>query len=230
MDRGFLPPPEQLDAFMKGCRLLGLSPSLEMLAIFEAYHDHLLSWNARINLISRNDQGWIYIQHFLDSLSALPFLDLSGHPTVLDLGAGAGFPGLPIYIVHPDLRLDLLESKQKKVAFLSSLIRRLGFSEVSVFCDRAEHLACEPLYQARYRLILARAVADLPSLVEWSWPLLQAGGSLVAYKGPDFQEEVAHLQRTPLHLRIAALEVSPVHPGINRLTGKDRYIVTVRRA
>jgi 16S rRNA (guanine527-N7)-methyltransferase len=134
----------------------------------------------------------VQIKHFLDSLSCL--LVLAGLPREewrgLDIGAGAGFPGLPLKIARPQMELALLEAKKKRVQFLQHLVGRLELSGIEVVRGRAEELGHKQGHREGYDLVLARAVATLPVLLEYALPLCRTGGMLIAQKGPDIKEEL----------------------------------------
>ena len=219
-----------LNVLVEGAKHLGLELDDRRISLFAAYRDHLLLWNARINLISRADEDRIPTHHFLDSLSGLPFLDLPPCPILLDLGSGAGFPGLPLRIVRPQMRIVLLDSKRKKSHFLESIARHLALTDIHPICARAEALAVAPEHRTRYHTVLARGISDLSTLLDLAWPLLRPGGALVAYKGPDVPEEIDALQRHARRATIAKVHTFPVPEEIDRITGKSRIIVRIHNA
>ncbi len=169
-------------------RLLGLELTPAQLAAFQRYRDELLAWNERAGLTTIVDDEGVQIQHFLDSLSCLlawPGESANwpiGKSTVVDIGAGAGFPGLPLRIVCPNLRLTLVESTRKKADFLRHVVGVLGLEDVTVLPVRAEDIGRDPAHRAQYDVALARAVADLRVLAEYALPLLRVGGVLIAQK------------------------------------------------
>ncbi len=150
----------------------------------------LLEWNQRINLISPNDEDRIAERHILESLAVLSVWDFPNESTVLDLGSGGGFPGIPLKIIRPDLAMTLLESRQKKTLFLNTAVRELKLENCRVVNARAEELSGE-----KYSIVIARAVADLKTLWEWSWPLLISGGVLLAMKGGELDDELQALKK-----------------------------------
>ena len=168
-------------------RLLGLDLTPAQLAAFQRYHDELLAWNERAGLTTIVDDEGVQIQHFLDSLTCL--LAWAGNReigksanSVIDIGAGAGFPGLPLRIVRPNLRLTLVESTRKKAAFLRHVTEVLDLPDVTVLTARAEDVGRDPAHRECYDVALARAVAGLPVLVEYALPLLRVGGVFIAQK------------------------------------------------
>lgn len=183
----------------QGARELGLELSADQLAAFEIYRAELLAWNERYNLTTITDPKEITGKHFLDSLScltALPRIDgrsvstwLSTAPAAVDVGAGAGFPGLPLKIVWPELRLTLVESVGKKCRFLNHIVQVLDLRQVALVNSRVEDFGQGSGREA-FDLALARAVSRLPTLLEYTLPLLRLGGWLIAQKGRDPLEEL----------------------------------------
>ncbi len=185
----------------KGAHCLGLTLSPRCLKAFQTYYEELIAWNERFNLTAITDYEQVQIRHFLDSLSCL--LSDESLPTflsrrstrVIDVGAGAGFPGVPLKIMYPQFRLTLLEATGKKTTFLDHVIRKLELKEVTVVKARAEELGHDGRHRERYDVALARAVAELPILVEYALPFCRRGGILVAQKGVEAQAEVTAAQR-----------------------------------
>jgi len=179
------------NGFIQAASSLGIQVRKEALAQFLNYERELILWNKRMNLVAKGDEGNLWTRHFLDSLigwsfvlSRVPTLD-ARHPAVLDIGTGAGFPGLPIKIVWPNLRLTLVESIRKKTLFLKHLLEVLNLKDVTVLCARTESLAKCPEHRGRYDFALARAVGSVPELKKLSFPLLQDAGNLIAWRGEE---------------------------------------------
>jgi 16S rRNA (guanine527-N7)-methyltransferase len=182
-----------------GAAQLGLNLQPPQIAAFQAYTRELLSWNEQFNLTAITDPEQVEIRHYLDSLALIPALAaLEGIPVsallsrstrAVDVGAGAGFPGLALRIVWPRLRLSMIEATAKKVRFIEHMTEQLGIGEVQLVHGRAEELALRDEYRASYDLVMARAVASLPTLVEYLLPLAKRGGRVVAYKGSAAHEE-----------------------------------------
>ena len=176
---------------------LGLALDGRQLGQFEEYYRLLVTANQQVNLTSVTAYDEVQRRHFGESLAVAAALYRTGvlqpgrSARVIDLGAGAGFPGLPIKIAHPTLRLTLLESAAKKTAFLKEVVERLALADVAVITGRAESAAHEPTHREAYDLALARAVASLPVLVELALPFLRLDGVLVAPKGSRAAQEVA---------------------------------------
>lgn len=153
---------------------------------FEIYHRLLLVWNERMNLTAITDPREVVEKHFADSLAALPWLKPG--MSVIDVGTGAGFPGVPLLIMEPELKLTLADSLQKRLTFLDALLKELGL-QASLVHGRAEDLGQNKLYREQFDAALSRAVASLPVLLELTTPFVKVGGSAIAYKG-DAAEEV----------------------------------------
>lgn len=164
------------------------------LSSFDCYAEILRDWNTRINLTAIIDDEGIAVRHFLDSLTLIPFVDqesqrlVKPHLSLIDVGTGAGFPGLPIKIVRPDIRLTLLDSLQKRIAFLDTVIAELSLGGVVTVKDRAEDAAHKPGLRERFDLATARAVAALPVLAEYVLPFVRVGGLMIAMKGQKKEE------------------------------------------
>jgi 16S rRNA (guanine527-N7)-methyltransferase len=161
-------------------------------ATFELYARRLLEENRRTNLTSTRDREALYRRHFAESLAILRALEDHGVELspMIDVGAGAGFPGLPIKIARPELDVTLLEATGKKTRFLEAMVEELGLSGVRVVQGRAEDVGREPPHREAYRLVLARAVAPLPVLLELTLPFLSIGGVVAAPKGSALEREV----------------------------------------
>lgn len=183
---------------------IGLSPS--QLEAFHTYYRELIAERPRAGLTSLTDSEAVQRRHFLESLALLRALEDANAfgPTAIDIGTGAGFPGIPIKIVRPGLTLTLVEATGKRAAFLVHLVRRLGLTDVTVVQARAEELAHDPAHRAAYHLALARALAPLPVLVELALPFLRLGGYLATPKGSaaprEARQATAALQTCGGHL------------------------------
>lgn len=194
VSRGTLPVEGQLNLLEEGAQALGVELGPEERRKFGVYLEQLLLWNRKVNLISRRDERRIALQHFLDSLSVIPHLDLSPGIRVVDVGTGASFPGLPVKICRPGIFLTLLDSIHKKTLFLRKLVELLDLEGVEVVCARAEELALRLSLPLHYDWVLTRAVGKLDYLTRICFPLLRQGGCLVALKGEEVEEEIRQVQ------------------------------------
>jgi len=168
---------------------LGIHLTPAQLALLERYERELLAWNAQFNLTAIRDSESIRVKHFLDSLSCLLVMRDTPMERVIDIGSGAGFPGLPLKILCPAMRLTLVESVGKKASFLRHVVQHLGLEGVEVVQDRAEALGQMNAYRQQYDWALARAVAVMPVLAEYLLPLVKVGGSMLAMKGESAHAE-----------------------------------------
>lgn len=167
----------------------GLTLSPAQLEQFDSYAAELRRWNEQINLTAIADTPGIVTRHFLDSLRcATSWGDAPG--SLVDIGAGAGFPGLPLKILRPELQLTLVESIAKKAAFLRHIVDTLGLTNVEVIVARAEAVGRDPAQRERYAVAVARAVAELRVLAEYCLPLCRVGGRFLAPKGARIEEEL----------------------------------------
>lgn len=206
------------------CAAWGLSLDAAQLAAFRVYADELAAWNAHTNLTAITDREGVYVRHFLDSLALAPFVSEAAD-SLVDLGTGPGFPGLPLKLLRPALAVTLVDSVGKKTAFLAHLVAQLGLAGVRVITARAEELGRDRGERERHAVVTARAVADLRVLAEYGLPLLRVGGRLLAPKGAAAHDEVAAATSA---LKLLGGEVEGVEPVI--LPGVDpRALVVIRK-
>jgi 16S rRNA (guanine527-N7)-methyltransferase len=188
-------PPEpalDLDALVEAAAGVGVALTTAQLATFARYADQLVAWNARLNLTRITSPADIARRHFADALSGVREID-ARHPgtvRIVDVGAGAGLPGLALRIARPAWRVTLVESVRKKADFLASTVADLALDGVTVVAARAEDLGREPELREHFDVAVARAVARLATLVELCLPLVRVGGTLIAWKGADVAVEV----------------------------------------
>ncbi len=154
---------------------------------FEKYASLLQQWNEKMNLTAITDDEGIAVKHFIDSISLLKYYDVKGR--VIDIGTGAGFPGVPLKIMRPDIELTLLDSLNKRLVFLDEVCRQIGISAELVH-SRAEEGSRKPEYREKFDLAVSRAVANLPALCEYCLPYVKGGGAFISLKGPDAENEI----------------------------------------
>lgn len=173
---------------------------------FELYQRLLLEWNEKMNLTAITDPVEVAQKHFADSLAALPYLQPGAK--VIDVGTGAGFPGVPLLILRPELQLTLADSLQKRLTFLDALLQELGLHARLVH-GRAEDLGQNRLYREQFDAALSRAVAGLPVLLELTTPFVKVGGAAIAYKGDAAEElEKAKSAAFLLHVQLRQVELA----------------------
>jgi len=185
-------------------RRLNIALHPQQLEQFDIYQSELLQWNARMNLISEKSSREIMTRHFLDSLTALRFITRPD-AKIIDVGCGAGFPGLPLKIAQPGLDVFLLEANRKKVSFLKHMIRLLNLSAVHVIHDRAEHLLNTNVHKKNFDFLISRAALKLQTLLVLSEFFLTPQGQLIALKGPSIEREILQHDRTDNERKIFQL-------------------------
>lgn len=210
---------------VSGAHDLGIDLSPEQIDRFSHYADRLIEWNARFNLTAITEPREIVIKHFLDSLSAARSVPPASR--VIDVGAGAGFPGLPIKIARSDISLTLLETTSKKCKFLQAVVDELGLQNVWVVNERAEAAARGSAHRESYDVAIARAVAEMPTLLEYLLPFVRIGGVAVAQKSKEAVNDVQHAEfaMTALGGRLKDI-VSVRVPELN----EARYLVVIEKA
>jgi 16S rRNA (guanine527-N7)-methyltransferase len=220
-------PPDDLAPLASGAAALGVALGAEQLAAFAAYRALLLEWNARFNLTAITDPREIVTRHFLDSLTValgVPRARWTSAPRVLDVGSGAGFPGLALAIAFPRWHVTALEATGKKVTFLRHVVATLGLARVRVLAGRAEALAHAPAERGRYDVVTARALAALPTLLEYCQPFARVGGVVIAPKKGDLAAELEAGRRAAAIL--GGHLVPPLPVTLPELEG-DRVLVVV---
>ena len=159
---------------------------------FYQYYELLVKWNKVMNLTAIVDYKEVQEKHFIDSLSLVKMINIKSVHTLIDVGTGAGFPGLPLKIVFPHLEVILLDSLQKRILFLNEVIRDLGLFQIEAKHGRAEDYAKDVKYRENFDLCVSRAVADLSVLSEYCIPFVKIGGKFISYKSDLIDEEVKH--------------------------------------
>jgi 16S rRNA (guanine527-N7)-methyltransferase len=199
--------------------LLNLTLTPEQEAAFDIYAHELAEWNAHVNLTAITDPDGVRVRHFLDSLSVIKAAPMTAGTRVIDVGTGAGFPGLPLKMVFPDIHLTLLEATGKKLNFLRHMCEAIGIKDgVEFLHARAEDAGQMPGQRATYDVVLARAVARLPSLLEYLLPLAKIGGKCIAMKGKTAQSEADDSARALKALggRLAGIKAVQL-PGVEEI-------------
>ncbi len=171
------------------CEQMGVKLTDGMVRQFQTYLSLLLEWNQKMNLTAITEPKEVIQKHFVDCLSVLPYLQLQGRERMIDVGTGAGFPGIPIKIACPHLQLTLLDALQKRITFLETVTAQLALTDVFCVHSRAEDGGQHAAYREQFDVCVSRAVANLTVLAEYCLPFVRVGGRLAALKGPDAERE-----------------------------------------
>jgi 16S rRNA (guanine527-N7)-methyltransferase len=207
-------------------QFFGITLSPTQLELLARYADLLVEWNRKINLTAIRSPEEIRVKHFLDSLSCSLAIQNIEIPRTIDIGTGAGFPGIPLKIIYPEMQLTLVESVTKKTQFLSEVVQVLGLEGVEIFPSRAETLGKQPDHRENYHWAVARAVAGLPVLCEYMLPLVKIGGFMLAQKGDTALAELEQAQSAIEILGGKVINTISVDlPGVSQ----ERYLVIIEK-
>lgn len=176
--------------FIRGLKSLELELNEKQLNQFELYYDLLVEWNSFMNLTAITEYEEVIQKHFLDSLSLCKAYKIQGGDSLLDMGTGAGFPGIPLKIAYPELSVLLMDSLNKRIKFLDEVITKLGLEKITAMHGRAEEQARKPEYREQFTLVVSRAVAKTASLAELCLPYVKKGGYFIPYKSGKVTEEL----------------------------------------
>lgn len=185
----------QLEKFKHGLDELGIALKDEQMQQFLTYYEMLVEKNKVMNLTAITEFDEVVEKHFLDSLSLVKAYDLTQPVRILDLGTGAGFPGIPLKIAFPELEIVLADSLNKRILFLDEVIAELGLQKITTVHARAEELAKNKEYRESFDLVVSRAVANLASLSEYCVPFVKLGGKFISYKSGEIDEELVNAKR-----------------------------------
>lgn len=216
---------EQLDPLRKALEAGNISVSQGLIEKFSDYWNMLIVWNQKINLISRKDERRIVTRHFLESLGLVKVVEFPSGARVMDLGSGAGFPGIPMKLVRPDLKFVLVESKRRRVLFLKKVIEKLNLEGIEIVEGRVEEEGgqIDPV-----DFVVSRSVADLVTLVKWSRSCLSPrGGRLLVIKGVGVRKELNLLDTLASDLGVKGWRLIRYNPFPKVYQLKESYVVIV---
>ena len=181
--------------FIKKCEKIGISLSEKQISQFMTYYDLLVEWNSFMNLTAITEFDEVIDKHFIDSLAICEYVDFKNGDSLIDIGTGAGFPGIPLKIVFPELRITLLDSLNKRIKFLDTVIESLGLENVETIHGRAEDFAKQQSYREKYDFVISRAVANLATLSELCIPFAKEDKYFVSYKAEKCNEELEEAKK-----------------------------------
>lgn len=205
---------------------LGIRLSEKQLEQFQSYYERLIEKNKVMNLTAITEYEEVVDKHFVDSILLGSVKELSGKKRVIDVGTGAGFPGIPLKIVYPELEITLLDSLNKRVKFLNEVIEELGLTGIQAVHSRAEDLAQDAAYRQQYDICVSRAVANLATLSEYCIPFVKQGGYFISYKSTQIEEELKQAKKAVQVLGGTLEQVETVQiPG----TTIERQFVMIRK-
>ena len=191
---------------------------------FVIYMELLREWNERMNLTAITDEEGILVKHFFDSCSISDFV--GNNSKIIDVGTGAGFPGLPLKIVNDTLNLTLVDSLNKRIKFLNEVKNKLGLKNVETVHGRAEDVGIDNKYREKYDFAVSRAVAELRILVEYLLPLVKVGGKVIAMKGPNIDEEVENSKKA---VKLLGGEIERIESFRLGNTDNERTIIIIKK-
>ena len=204
----------------------GLPLTEEQLSRFERYYELLIEWNQKMNLTAITEPREVAVKHMIDSFSAWDDSLFSPEASLVDVGTGAGFPGIPLKILYPGLKLTLLDSLNKRIRYLQTVVEELGLTDVRCIHARAEEAARQKEYREQFDIAVSRAVARLPILAEYCLPFVKKGGIFAALKGMQYEQEAQEARKALWMLGGQLAAVHPVQlPGLE----DKRAVIYVRK-
>lgn len=226
--------PTDLSLLKEGCVQLGLVLTDYQIAQFALFYEELISWNEKFNLTGITDLEEVQTKHFLDSLVSLPLLaEVLGEtlpPTralhCIDVGTGAGFPGIPLKLVAPRLKWTLMDGTGKKILFLRELLAKLKLPDVHLIQGRAEELGRDSSYRGQFDLVVARAVAPMNTLAEYLLPLARMGGFVIVYKGASAGQEFMTARKA---IDLLGGEIVRMAPTKVPFLDEQRFILLIKK-
>lgn len=204
----------------------GINLSPRQCQQFDTYYRQLHAWNQHVNLTAVTEKQEVYLKHFYDSVTLAFYYDFVHPLTLCDVGAGAGFPSLPLKICYPELEVTIIDALQKRVSFLQSLVEDLGLRGVHIYHSRAEAFAKEAAHRASFDVVTARAVAKLSVLSEYCLPLTRTGGHFLAMKGATIDTEV---QESKQAIALLGGEIEAVDAFTLPDDGDGRHLIRIKK-
>lgn len=210
--------------FQQSLEERGITLTSEQLDQLEAYYRLLVEWNEKMNLTAITEHDEVFLKHFYDSISAAFYFDFTKPMSICDVGAGAGFPSIPIKIIYPHLKVSIVDSLNKRIGFLEHLASELNLTDTSFYHDRAETFGTRPEQREQYDVVMARAVARMSVLSELCLPLVKVNGAFVAMKGANLPEELKEARKA---IDLLGGTIKYDHHFQLPFDGGDRHIVVI---
>ena len=214
------------DQFVNKLKEQGIELSEVQLSQFETYYKLLVEWNEKMNLTAITDKKEVYLKHFYDSVSAAFYYDFSKEASLCDVGAGAGFPSIPLKICFPGIHVSIVDSLNKRISFLEHLSNELGLKGTAFYHDRAETFGRKKEHRESYDIVMARAVARMSVLSELCLPLVKKGGTFLAMKASSAADEMETAKKAVAQL---GGKVKQVHPFLLPEENSERNIIVIEK-
>ena len=213
------------------CNKINIEISDDQINCFEKYYELLIEKNKVMNLTAITDKEDVIVKHFIDSIALIPYLldkgiNINNKLKIIDIGTGAGFPGLPLKIMMPDVKLTLLDSLNKRVSFLNEVIDELKLKDIEALHGRAEDYASDNKYREKYDICVSRAVANLSTLSEYCIPFVKEDGFFISYKAGESEEEINNSKNA---IKILGGKINKVEEFVLPGTDASRVFVFIRK-
>lgn len=217
---------EALNPLKKTLEAMNIENSQELIEKFRIYMEGVLEWNEKVNLTTITDPDEFAIKHFVDSIICANYPEYINAAKIIDVGTGAGFPGIPLSIISPEKEFILMDSLNKRLKIIDELCQRADIKNVVTLHARAEELAKNKAYRERYDLCVSRAVANMAVLAEYCLPFIKVGGFLMAYKGPEAENEVREAEHA---LYLLGGRAEEIRNGNLKEFGIDHKVVVIKK-
>ena len=217
---------EALNPLKKTLEAMNIENSQELIEKFRIYMEGVLEWNEKVNLTTITDPDEFVIKHFVDSIICANYPEYINAAKIIDVGTGAGFPGIPLSIISPEKEFILMDSLNKRLKIIDELCQRADIKNVVTLHARAEELAKNKAHRERYDLCVSRAVANMAVLAEYCLPFIKVGGFLMAYKGPEAENEVREAEHA---LYLLGGRAEEIRNGNLKEFGIDHKVVVIKK-
>ena len=217
---------EALNPLKKTLEAMNIENSQELSEKFRIYMEGVLEWNEKVNLTTITDPDEFVIKHFIDSIICANYPEYINAAKIIDVGTGAGFPGIPLSIISPEKEFILMDSLNKRLKIIDELCQRADIKNVVTLHARAEELAKNKAHRERYDLCVSRAVANMAVLAEYCLPFIKVGGFLMAYKGPEAENEVREAEHA---LYLLGGRAEEIRNGNLKEFGIDHKVVVIKK-